>query len=216
MLELEDVSSQDKSTVISLLPWPVKDKKPAIYPGEFLIPAAEKGDISLIIVGQSVFFITMEGRSIKSTTPSIQMARSICVDYINDSLDVAEGAYPGLIYTFGEYTKEEAKKKLALQIAEAEARQRRWFEKLVKDADDNWNLNHQFKAISDLHRKAAIYLGQEREWTKSFAQMAMTKCPVCQSLVDPKALQCGNCQNVLKPEEYKKVFQSAQTVLAGK
>lgn len=208
-----DPVSQDKSTIVSMLPWLIKENKPAIYPGEFIIQPAEKDDISILVVGQSAFYVTMDNRTIKQTTPSIQMAQSVAYDYIQASLDTYEDAGPGIFALFGGLTKEQVKKNHQLELIEYARRQRNWFDRLVRHADDEWNRNHQYKTISDIHRAAAKSLGLDKEWSRSHAEASMSKCPACLSLIDPDAMICLNCKTVVKPAEYAKLNAANEALM---
>lgn len=205
------MSRLDVATVFSLLPVEVKESKPGLYPGEYLIPPAPaRGDFSLLLVHEGSHFVPqLERAPYQAVTPAREIAKSLVDDYIEGSLGIEEDAGPGLFWAIGEYTKEKAKIELKNEIVAAEAKQNRWYVNLVRIADIEWAQhvgNH--NVISTMMRHAAKHLGLEKEWLINPDQLTLVYCPVCRNNVSVHALVCGNCQAILKPEEYKK-FQFA-------
>ena len=52
----------------------------------------------------------------------------------------------------------------AEELASATARRDAYYHQLISEGDTMWARGHSFREISDLHRRAAIALGVEREW----------------------------------------------------
>jgi hypothetical protein len=69
-------------------------------------------------------------------------------------------------------------------------------------ADDDWKRTRQHKFISNLARVAAKVLKQEREWSITPQEVGQINCPSCNSFVSSKAVVCGNCNYILKTEEF--------------
>lgn len=61
---------------------------------------------------------------------------------------------------------------------------------------------HSFREISDLHRRAAIALGVEREW--AYVPMRMNECPACGEKVKPAVAVCKHCGAILDAEKAAK------------
>ena len=89
-------------------------------------------------------------------------AREIAEDLLQDLQDhgvfVCEGPRP---------TPEE--------LAAATARRDAYYHRLIAEGDTLWARGHSFREISDLHRRAALALGIEREW--AYVPMRMNECP---------------------------------------
>lgn len=197
----------DNSTVISIVPFVIEEKKPGLYPGHFRIPAVKDNDIEVLIVGGSVHHVYLDSDRGSLTIPTLssEVARSIVEDYKGAQLGYAPGvAEPGIFWVQGEFDKKTALATHKNKIDHARVLQRQWFVTLVEVADDEWNKYHSHKMISDLQRYASKFLGMEREWNIQATADANTFCPACRAVLDRQALVCGNCRTIIKPEEYKK------------
>lgn len=100
-------------------------------------------------------------------------------------------------------TKEEiaeAKVRLAAQLADD-----------LRDGDNLWGGDAKQRAqISNIHRRAARYLGVKREWDSAI--VAQSNCPFCASSINPGALKCTSCGEILDQER----FDAAKAKAAGK
>jgi len=65
-----------------------------------------------------------------------------------------------------------------------------------------WARGHSFREISDLHRRAAIALGIEREW--AYVPTRFAECPACGEKVKPGVAVCKHCHAILDPEKAAK------------
>lgn len=198
----------DYCTVISIVPFPIDEPKPGLYPGHFRIPAAKAGDIEILAVGRSVHHVYLDNDrgSITVPTPSSEVARSICDDYSASQLAYFRGeAEPGVFFIDGEYKD----KKSVLAVAKGEIErarmlQKNWFMRLVAIADDEWNKYHSHKTISELQRFAAKSLGLEREWNIEGTVNSLAFCPACKVPVKSDAIVCSSCRTIINVEAYKK------------
>jgi len=212
-----------KSTVISLVPFEINEKKP-LYPGHFTIPPAKDNDFEFIVIDNSVHHVYLDADRGSLTIPTIseEVARSICQDYITSQLGyMASIAEPGLFWIIGDYrvylddkiTLDITKTKKAItavashQIQKSREKQKAWFIRLLEIADDEWVKYHSHRSISDLQRYASKYLGLEREWAEIGEAEVPTLCPACKSPIQSDALICGNCRTVVNAEGYKKFQQ---------
>jgi hypothetical protein len=197
----------DKATVVSLFPMAIDERKPGIYPGHFTIPAA-KDDIEILHVGNSIYWVNFhDGRpSLQVNTPADEIAASIVNDFVRNifGMNVENSAWPGLFWVEGHPTKDEIKKKYADKIAEAQGNQRRWFENLIRLADDAWvGSNKQHRAIADIQRHACRTLGLTRDWLIEIpSQAAMKTCPNCQENVNSQRVVC-KCGFIFDETKYK-------------
>ena len=76
-----------------------------------------------------------------------------------------------------------------------------------------WARSHNFREISDTHRRAALALGLEREW--AYVPQKMVDCPVCGEKVKPGVALCRHCGAVLDPEKAAKHGVAAPQVASA-
>jgi hypothetical protein len=72
-----------------------------------------------------------------------------------------------------------------------------------------WARGHSFREISDLHRRAAIALGVEREW--AYVPTRFADCPACGEKVKPSVAVCKHCGAILDAEKAAKHGLGAST-----
>ena len=77
-----------------------------------------------------------------------------------------------------------------------------YYHRLITEGDTMWARGHSFREISDLHRRAAISLGVEREW--AYVPMRMNECPACGEKVKPAVAVCKHCGAILDAEKAAK------------
>jgi hypothetical protein len=65
-----------------------------------------------------------------------------------------------------------------------------------------WARGHSYREISDLHRRAAIALGIEREW--AYVPLKMSECPACGEKVKSGVAVCKHCHAILDAEKAAK------------
>ena len=90
----------------------------------------------------------------------------------------------------------------AEELATAAARRDTYYQRLITEGDTMWARGHSFREISDLHRRAAISLGVEREW--AYVPMRMNECPACGEKVKPAVAVCKHCGAILDAEKAAK------------
>lgn len=155
--------------------------------GVYHIPARAKGE------AYSLLLITSRGDAIdlgdNRRFPFTISARDIAEDLLQDLQDhgvfVCAGARP-----------------TAEELAVVSARRDDFYQRLVTDGDTMWARGHSFREISDLHRRAAISLGAEREW--AYVPMRMADCPACGEKVKPGVAVCRHCRAILDQEKAAK------------
>ena len=195
------------ATVVSVFPLEVRERKPGLYPGDFTIPAAKKGDFEILVIGPSSFPVYLDEYrgSLRVPTSAQEVARSIVDDYRPTHLGFKDNNGPGIFWVEGEHTKDQVKAKFADKIKEAEQSQLYWFRELIKISDDLWAMTHKHMAISDLARIACGYLGLEREWQIRADFDSLSVCPACGSEVIKGVAVCQKCRCILDEEKYKKL-----------
>jgi hypothetical protein len=204
-------ASQFKCTIVSFVPYEIREPKPGLNPGEFVIGKSDGKLPSVLVVAEGTYGIYLDGDrgTLRARTPSTEVARSIFEDYIGAQLATDADSRPALFALPGVLSAEEVLKKYPEECQEALDAQNRWFTRLVKMGDDSWNRYHQHGAITDLMRYAAEALGLKdgREWMNvtSRVQQKENKCPACRVVVDPEAVICPSCGCVLNAEAYEKL-----------
>lgn len=78
--------------------------------------------------------------------------------------------------------------------------QRRWYEALVRLADDDWQQVRKHRMISDIQRTAAKELSLDREWLNAVLDEDKASCPFCGTdLLNSDAPICPSCGKVHNP-----------------
>lgn len=192
------------------MPFPVDEEKPGIYPGRFQIPKSEDGSPQLLVIGNSIHHVQIEGGSGSVTIPTdaITMAKSIVNDYCDGMLGYSEPkkCVPGFFYLEGEVSVKDLESKHATVLNDAKAKQKNWFIALIKLADDEWEKTRQHKFISDVQRFAATSLGFDRPWIVKDEQEVVSKdCIACKSKINPEAIVCPICKTIVDAKKYKEL-----------
>jgi hypothetical protein len=201
------VNPLDKSTIISVYPKDIDEIKTTLQPGRFHIDAAPEGDISVTAIGPSSWFkeLEIDQPLLEIIEPSVEVARSVIDDYCSGLLGCDMGEKkPGLFWVPGVFSKEEAKKKFASEIAKAHDKQNNWFKELCNLADAFWiRTNGNAMAISDDMRIAAKALNLlDKPWLKDSLTMQLVKCKACGTLISESVVVCPNCKVILDAKRF--------------
>lgn len=210
------INPLDKSTVVSICPKELHDRKPTIQPGEFYVPAGSPAHPSVLIVGPSSWWrdIDEDQPLLEIPVSSIQVADSVVRDYINGMLacNMAD-SMPGWFYVPGakdatnepvagksktaeENTIEWLKVDYKKELEAATIRQTNWYRSLIKMGDSLWaRSNGNPLAISDDMRLAAKEMGltETKDWMKEFKMIDMVRCVACGTLKNPMYPICAAC-----------------------
>lgn len=152
--------------------------------GVYHIPACATGKAYALVL------ITSRGDALdlgdNRKFPFTISAREIAEDLLQDLRDhgvfVCAGARP-----------------TAEELSTPATRRDQFYQRLVTDGDTMWARGHSFREISDLHRRAAIALGAEREW--AYVPVRMSDCPACGEKVKPGVAVCRHCGAILDEEK---------------
>lgn len=195
------INPLDKSTIISIYPKEISERKLTITPGDFLIPAGNYESPAILIVGPSSWWreIDEEQPLLEIPVSSIQIADSVVKDYCNGifGCDMAD-AMPGLFYVPGEHNIQTVKKSYQHELDRAKRRQNNFFSVLIKMADALWaRSNGNPLAISDDMRLAAKEMNlQVKDWMKDFQMVEMVRCKACGALKSPLYPVCATCRAI--------------------
>lgn len=193
----------DKSTIVSIYPKAIVERKPTIQPGLFEIPAGSMDNPGILVVGTSSWW-SYSGDyrpTIEVPNSSVQIADSIIGDFCRGMLECnMEDARPGLFFVPGEYTPVEIKisEKLKDVFKDVNAKQRNWFMRLVKIADSLWaRSNGNPLAIPDESRMAAEQLNlKDKPWMMDYQTVQLVPCFACGSLKNATFPVCATCKAV--------------------
>lgn len=208
------VNPLDKSTIVSIFPKYILEKKCTIQPGVFEIKPGSYEKPAILVVGPSSWWKEIDENQPLLEIPhsSVQIADSVVKDYCNGLIacDMGENM-PGLFYIPGEWTVDKIKKEKTAELNAANFRQRNWYTSLVRMADALWSRsNGNPLAISDDMKLAARDLNLvNKEWLKDSQVMELVRCQACGSLKNPLYPICSNCKaitDVIKAKELGLVF----------
>lgn len=188
-----------------MLPFPLDEKKPGLYPGEFRMKAVSKlGEIELLVIERCMHPVYLDETRPRLIVPdpSDLVATSLVQDFkqsIHGFIpDVAE---PGIDFVWGEFPNtRQGKELLAAQHADVlrgmARKQEQWFLTLVRLADDDWSKHHSHRMVTDLQRMAAMTLGlKNKDWLlETQVETQQNRCRWCFAMVDPRAAVCGSCK----------------------
>ena len=88
------------------------------------------------------------------------------------------------------------------ELATATERRDAYYHRLIADGDTLWARGHSFREISDMHRRAAIALGVEREW--AYVPTRTSECPACGEKIKLGVAVCRHCHAILDAEKAAK------------
>ena len=155
--------------------------------GVYHIPGCAKGEAYalLIITARGDALDLGDNRRFPFTITARQIAEDLLQDLHDHGIFICEGARPS-----------------SAELATATARREGFYQKLITEGDTMWARGHSFREISDLHRRAAIGLGIEREW--AYVPMRMSECPACGEKVKVGVAVCRHCSAILDEEKAAK------------
>lgn len=165
--------------------------------GVYHIPACAKDQpyALLLITSRGAAIDLGDNRRFPFTISARDIADDLLQDLHDHGIFVCAGARP---------TNEE--------LAAANQRRTSYYQTLISDGDIMWARGHSFREISDLHRRAAISLGVEREW--AYVPMRTSECPACGEKVKTGVAVCKHCHAILDQEKAAKhgLFRPAATI----
>lgn len=212
-----------ESTVISLVPFEIREHKPGLYPPRYIIDPSnyvteldEKKKLPKVLnISTAYHFVYLDETRghVRVPNPSDVVAKSVVEDYINSQISIDEDARPALFWIPEKVSAEEAKEKLKTDIAKSLVKQKKWFINVCMLADNDWAKYHQHNVISGFQRKCAEIIGwsaQEHEWMSPHTTMDAKACPACGVTAPKGVIICPNCKLVLDKERAKDfVFANA-------
>jgi hypothetical protein len=155
--------------------------------GVYHIPACPKGQpyALLLVTPRGDALDLGDNRRFPFTISAREIAQDLLQDLHDHGIFLCAGARP-----------------TAEELAAATGRRDGFYHRLVTDGDTMWARGHSFREISDLHRRAALALGVEREW--AYVPARMMDCPACGEKVKPGVAVCRHCHAILDKEKAAK------------
>ena len=152
--------------------------------GVYRIPAPEAGEeLATLAVTDRIDVIDMgDNRRLEVPIHARKIAEDLAADLGDYGVFVAAGEAP-----------------TAEEIASAQEHLVEVAKKLVFEGDQEWARSHNYRLLSDLHRRAVKRLGLEREW--AYEPVAMGECPVCGERIKPGVAVCRSCGAILDREK---------------
>jgi hypothetical protein len=120
-------------------------------------------------------------------------AREVAEDIAREiNSDSGEGSFHG-VFVAPASTPSEA------ELAEARRKLQEFHQRLVANADLEWERSKNPMFITDLERRAARHLGQEKPWLYDAKPLA--ECPVCAEKIKHGVAVCRTCGAILDREK---------------
>jgi len=152
--------------------------------GVYHIPACAKSDpyALLLITSRGDVIDIGDGRRLPFAISAREIADDLIQDLHDHGIFVCAGARP-----------------TDAELATAAARRDGYYHRLIAEGDTLWARGHSFREISDMHRRAALALGLEREW--AYVPMRLMDCPACGEKLKPGVAVCKHCGAILDREK---------------
>jgi len=192
-----------KATVVSMFPMEISEAKPGLYPGYFVIPAAPIGGMSLLVIGDSVYYQETKNEQMTQVrVPYSTVAESIVNDFMQGHIGRIVGeAEPALFWVPGGHDEGSLQKHFKPTILEKERKQIEWFKQLIMIADDVWSRTRRHTSVSELQRHAARRLSIARPWLLKVDSDDL--CKFCKAETPFGAVVCPNCRQIIDLPGYE-------------
>jgi hypothetical protein len=165
--------------------------------GVYHIPACEKSEpfAMLLIRSRGDVLDFGDGRRVPFTITAREIAEDLLQDLQDHGVFVCEGDRPS-----------------SDELSAATKRRDAFYHRLIGEGDTLWARGHSFREISDMHRRAALALGIERDW--AYVPLRMSECPACGEKVKTGVAVCKHCHAILDHEKAAQHGLSAGTSMA--
>lgn len=206
-----------ESTVVSTLPWTLVETTATLVPYSHVIKGASTpGGIGVSTIPDAFYLrlIPMMDDKVPAMrvhVPSEDLVKAIVNDFIGANVGIsyevtADGSVsiPGIFSIPGIVNEQVILTKHKDQVTQAVKNTTLWFTNLVRKADDEWERTHQYRAIDDVQRRGAKFLGLDKEWCKDVVFMSQVNCWACKTKVHGEAIICSGCGAVLNMDAYTK------------
>lgn len=213
------------ATIISICPAEVNASLPHTTPARVSIPTGSIDEPVLCVLSdgeeRKYTGVGPDSKNPWTAYPvlAFDLAKSIVDDYRKSATYIAPDHFPGIFavqekpdfvtvakhdVTYVKFNKQvsEFVNKFPRELTLAKNQQYNWFKKLVQVGDQSFAKNSNYAEISTLQRYASKVLNLERPWNKEIKPEDFRKCPFCASFVEPEAVICVSCHNIVDAEKY--------------
>jgi len=182
-----EIAPADTAATVSIASISDQDWYVSRTHGVYHIPACAKGQAYalLMVTSRGDALDLGDNRRFPFTISAREIAEDLLQDLHDHGVFVCAGARP---------TSDE--------LAAATARRDAYYRRLIAEGDTLWARGHSFREISDMHRRAAIALGAEREW--AYVPERTTDCPACGEKIKQGVAVCKHCHAILDSEKAAK------------
>lgn len=194
-------------TLVSLVPFELREEKPGVFPSLYVIPNAKDSDFEVLVIEEATttMYVGLDKGNIILPLKSREVANALVKDYCIAQLAYNDNAMPGLFFVEGRHDKKSIAANFPKELAIARTKQLNWFMALVRLADDDWAKYHRHATVSRLQRYACAALKLEREWAVEVKMEDIKLCPGCMTQVHPLAAICASCHTIINEEAFKKL-----------
>ena len=184
---LDSTRPRDTAATVSIASVSDQDWYISRTHGVYHIPGCAKGQAYalLLVTARGDALDLGDNRRFPFTISAREIAEDLLQDLHDHGAFVCAGARPS-----------------ADELAAATARRDSYYHRLIAEGDTLWARGHSFREISDMHRRAAIALGLEREW--AYVPMRTTECPACGEKIKQGVAVCKHCHAILDAEKAAK------------
>jgi len=201
----------DLSTVISIYPRRIVERKVTLSPGIFIIEPGTYEKPSLTVVGTGTWWKEIDEDQPLLEIPnfSTQVADALVKDYCNGLIGCdMNQSMPGLFWVPGKFTTlTKLKEEHLARLLAAHTKQQNYYNTLIKMANQLWaKTNGNPLAITDDMRLAARELNQpDFNWMSNFTMLEKASCPACGSSIKPEFPVCPTCRAVIDKDKAEKL-----------
>jgi hypothetical protein len=204
------INPMDKSTVVSIYPKHIKEVKPTIQPGVFVLEPGTYDNPFLLVVGSSSWWreVSEEEPLLEIPNGSIQVADAIVKDYCNGLVGCnMTSAMPGLFWIPGEHNIKDIQTKYRGKLEKAKTQQVNYYTALVRMADSLWaRTNGNPLVITEDMRIAAKSLNLDmKDWMSDFRMAEKVACPACGTPIKFGVVVCSSCRAIVDPVKAKEL-----------
>jgi hypothetical protein len=186
-VEPESQMKNDKAATAAIASISDQDWYVSRTHGVYHIPACPKGEqyALLLITSRGDVIDLGDNRRFPFTITAREIADDLLQELHDHGIFVCAGPRPS-----------------PEELAVATARRDAYYHRLIGDGDTMWARGHSYREISDMHRRAAIALGVEREW--AYVPLKMSDCPACGEKLKVGVAVCRHCHAILDAEKAAK------------
>jgi len=204
----DQINDHDICTVVSCMPFPVHKNIPHVNPSFYYVPEVLDGfnDCVLVHIGPATCWWYAGNELgpggdgwISRPMLSREIAEALVRDEVNSCINISVGySQPAITFFPGRLQKSDVVLGQVKRLEEIREMQKRWFMELVRQADIDYAQIKSPGVVSELQRKAAKALNlRNKPWDINSEVENVMACPMCQTIVNPKAIICSNCNYVL-------------------